>query len=137
MFLLDTNVLSELRRPDRATPSVVNWALSIGKSQQHISVITLMELELGALSIARRDPRQGKVLRHWISDMILPGFLGRVVPFGEAAALRCASLHVPDRRPERDAMIAATALEHQYTLVTRNVSDFALMGVTIFNPWQA
>ncbi len=137
MFLLDTNVLSELRRPRLAAPKLLEWADTAATSRQFISAVTIMELEMGVLSIERRDPAQGGVLRNWLVGKVEPSFNGRVLPFGPRTAQICARLHVPDRRPERDAMIAATALEHGLTMVTRNVSDFKPFGVPVLNPWQA
>lgn len=137
MQLLDTNVVSELRklRSSRMDAQVKRWAKTAPASGFFISVITLMELEAGVLLVARRDPAQAAVLRAWMSDQVIPGFAGRVLAVDEAVALRCAALHVPDPRPERDALIAATALVHGMTVVTRNVADFAPMGVPLLNPW--
>lgn len=137
MFLLDTNVLSELRRPERGHPGVVEWANGIPVTQFFISAISLLEIERGTLRIARKDAAQGKVLRVWIDEQILPRFEGRILPVDAAVALRCAQLHVPDPRPERDALIAATALVHGMTVVTRNVEDFSATGVRLLNPWEA
>lgn len=96
-----------------------------------------MELQTGVLSVARRDPAQGALLRAWMDEQVIPGFAGRVLPVDAAVALRCTELQVPDPRPERDALIAATALVHGMTVVTRNVADFAPMGVALPNPWLA
>lgn len=137
MFVLDTNVLSELRRPDRANPNVVRWADSVPVDQFFVSVMSLLEIERGALQIARKDLVQARVLRSWIDDHIRVRFANRILPVDEAVALRCAALYVPDPRPERDALIAATALVHGMTVVTRNVDDFARTGVALFNPWDA
>jgi toxin FitB len=137
MFLLDTNVISELRRPERANPSVVKWAGSNPAEQYFLSAISLLEIERGALQIARRDAVQGKVLRVWIDEQILARFESRILVVDSAVALRCARLHIPDPKPERDAFIAATALVHGMTVVTRNVADFAAMGVSLLNPWDA
>jgi len=136
MFLLDTNVVSELRRPDRANPHVLRWASSVTEPAQFLSSITVFELEVGALTLRRRDEVQGDALWTWIRHRVLGHFAGRVLPFGLETSLICAPLHVPDRRPQREAMIAATALEHRLTVVTRNVRDFAAMGVPLFNPWD-
>ncbi len=136
MFLLDTNVISELRRPDRANSRVVRWASSIAEPAQFLSSITVLELEVGALSLRRKDEVQGNALWTWIRHTVLVEFAGRVLPFSIETSLICAPLHVPDRRPQRDAMIAATALEHRLTVVTRNVRDFAVMGVPVLNPWE-
>jgi predicted nucleic acid-binding protein len=99
--------------------------------------MTLFELELGALQKKHSDEVQGSLFVNWIRRRVLPNFFGRVLPFDAAVALRCAALHVPDRRPAHDAVIAATALVHELTVVTRNVRDFAPMGVPYFNPWTA
>ena len=96
-----------------------------------------MEIELGALLIGRRDPAQGAVLRGWLEDRLLPTFASRILPVDTIIARRCARLHVPDPQPERDAMIAATALVHGMTVVTRNVADFKPSGVPVLNPWDA
>jgi predicted nucleic acid-binding protein len=136
MFVLDTNVVSELRRPEKADRKVLAWASMTPLASIFLSDITLLELELGALSIARKDEAQGRVLRSWIDDQILPRFEGRMLAIDAAVALRCASLHVPDPRAERDALIAATALVHGMTIVTRNVADFERTGVQILNPWS-
>jgi toxin FitB len=135
VFLLDTNVVSELRRPERAHRSVVQWASGIAVAQFFISAISLLEIERGALRIGRKDAAQGKVLRAWIDEQLLIRFEGRILSMDAAVALRCAPLHVPDPRPERDALIAATALVHGLTVVTRNAEDFALTGARLLNPW--
>ncbi len=135
MFLLDTNALSNLRRRDRANSGVLAWASAVHRSDLFLSTITILEVEIGALLIQRRDPTQGRVLRAWIDGQILPSFAGRILPVDTAVAQRCARLHVPDPRAERDALIAATALVHSLTVVTRNVADFEPMGVDLLNPW--
>ncbi len=139
MYLLDTNVVSELRKvaSGKAAPEVAKWQLSVEQTACFISVVTLMELEIGVLRVERRDTAQGALLRTWLDRRVVPAFSGRVLPIGEVEALRCARLHVPDRCPERDALIAATALTHGLTLVTRNVADFASTGVALLDPWQA
>ena len=136
MFLLDTKVLSELRRTDRADARVAAWARSVDHLQFYLSAITILEIEAGTLLLARRDVQQGLVLRTWIDEHVLPAFDGRVLAVDTVVAQRCAQLHVPDRRPERDALIAATALVHRLKLVTRNVADFEPMGVDLINPWE-
>jgi predicted nucleic acid-binding protein len=135
MFLLDTNVISELRRPERADSNVVAWAGAISAASFFLSAISILEIELGALQIARKDAAQGAVLRAWIDDQILPRFEGRILAVDTAVAQRCARLHVPDPRSERDALIAATAMVHGLTVVTRDVTDFEPMGVALLNPW--
>ncbi|MCL4765396.1 MAG: type II toxin-antitoxin system VapC family toxin [Hyphomicrobiaceae bacterium] len=136
MFLLDTNVIFELRRPAKAEAAVVAWANSTPAASMFLSAISVLEIELGARLIERRDVAQGVVLRAWIDHQILPRFDGRILPIDTAVALRCAGLHVPDPRSERDALIAATALVHGLTVATRNISDFQPMGVSILNPWS-
>jgi toxin FitB len=137
MFLLDTNVLSELRRRDRTDPRVAAWADRIPASDLFLSAITILEIEAGTLLLQRRDERQGAVLRAWIDNKVLPAFEGRVLSVDAAVAQRCAHLHVPDPRAERDALIAATALVNRLTVVTRNVADFQPMGVDLLNPWES
>jgi hypothetical protein len=138
MYLLDTNVVSELRKVKsrRAHSKVVAWNDSVAPAETFISAITVMELELGVLRIERRDPGQGSIMRGWMDERVLPAFGGRVLPIDSVVAQRCAALHVPDPRPERDAYIAATALTHGMTVVTRNVQDFELIGVATLNPWE-
>ena len=137
MYVLDTNVVSELRKAGvgRADLNVVAWANKVPTGTLYISAITLLELELGILSLERRDPAQAAMLRVWMHSHVLPAFDGRVLPVDTAAALQRAQLHIPNRRAERDAMIAATALVHGMTVVTRNVADFAGTGVNLVNPW--
>lgn len=136
MFLLDTNVISELRRPDKADRNVMAWANVQPLSGFFMSSISILEIELGALRVARKDAAQGALLRSWIDDQILTRFEERILPIDTAVAQRCARLHVPDPRAERDALIAATALVHGLTVVTRDVTDFSPMGVALINPWE-
>jgi predicted nucleic acid-binding protein len=136
MYLVDTNVLSELRRRDRTNPMVAAWADTVHPADLFLSAITILEIEAGTLLLERRDKAQGAVLRAWIDDNVLPTFETRILPVDTAVALRCARLHVPDPRSERDALIAATALVHHLKLVTRNAADFAPMGVDLINPWE-
>jgi toxin FitB len=138
MFLLDTNVVSELRkvRLDKADINVAKWADSVDAASLYLSAITIMELETGVLQIERRDAKQGQVLRTWLDNYVLLEFTGRVLSVDTAVAQRCARLHVPDPRSERDALIAATALVHGMTVVTRNVDDFEPTGVPLLNPWK-
>jgi toxin FitB len=136
MFLLDTNVISELRRPERANPNVVAWAAAFPAASFFLSVISILEIEIGALQLVRKDVAQGALLRAWIDEQILPRFEGRILPVDINVAQRCARLHVPDPRSERDALIAATARVHSLTMVTRNTTDFEAAGVALLNPWN-
>lgn len=138
MYLLDTNVISELRRAKagKADPRVTAWGASVPVACLFMSAITVLELELGVLLIERRDPAQGAILRIWLEQQVLPTFFGRILAVDTAVARRCASLHVPDPRSERDALIAATALTHGLTVVTRNVADFQPTGVKTLDPWN-
>jgi predicted nucleic acid-binding protein len=138
MFLLDTNVVSELRKAGSglADANVVAWLSAEDASSFYLSAITVMELELGILLKARKDAAQGARLRAWMDSHVMPEFSQRTLSVDSAVALRCARLHVPDPRPERDSLIAATALVHGMTMVTRNVGDFAGMGLTLVNPWE-
>ena len=138
MYLLDTNVVSELRKAKsgRADANVVAWAQPIAVGSLFLSAITVLELELGVLLIERRDAAQGNVLRAWLDQSVLPAFEGRILPVDVEVARRCARMHVPDRRSERDALIAATALVHGMTMVTRNVPDFSGLDLPLLDPWQ-
>ena len=136
MFLLDTNVISELRqgKPNQSA-EVRNWAVQHRASTLYLSAISILELEKGILLLERRTPSQGAALRVWLTG-VRAAFTGRILPFTEQAASLCAALHVPDPRSERDAMIAATALEHGFTVATRNTQDFVNTGVQLVNPWN-
>ena len=135
MFVLDTNVISELRhgKPQQSA-EVRAWAKGQPSSRLFLSAITILELEMGILALERRTPPQGSALRIWLSG-VQEAFAGQILPFTDSTATVCASLHVPHPRSERDAMIAATAIEHSFTVVTRNVSDFTGTGVALINPW--
>ncbi len=138
MYLLDTNVVSELRKVQagRADVRVAQWADGVDAADLYVSAITVQELEIGVLLAQRRDSAQGAVFRTWLDSHVLPAFAGRILPVDLAVALRSARLHVPDPRPVRDGLIAATALVHGLTIVTRNVADFAPCGVRLLNPWD-
>lgn len=137
MFLLDTNVVSELRKATRADAMVRDWAARTPASFFWLSAISILELEIGVQRIERRDAEQGALLRQWLEQGILIRFKDRLLDVDAAIARACARLHVPGPRPERDALIAATALVHGLTVVTRDVSDFEPMGVPLLNPWKA
>ncbi|MCK9876561.1 type II toxin-antitoxin system VapC family toxin [Frankia sp. AgPm24] len=135
-FLLDTNIVSELRKPARRRHDRFNvWAGSLSPSDTFLSVITLLELRAGIENKRRHDPGQAAVLDAWLTESVLPVYGGRLLDVDQAVADAAARLHVPDRRPARDALIAATARVHRLTLVTRNESDFAPMAVPLVNSW--
>jgi toxin FitB len=138
MFLLDTNVVSELRkaRSGQADDNVVKWASGVDVNLLYLSVVTIHEIEIGTLRIERRDPVQGKLYRFWLEQDILPVFAGRILPIDLQVAHISAKSHVPDPASPLDAFIAATALVHGFTVVTRNVADFEPTGVLLLNPWQ-
>jgi len=139
MYVLDTNVVSELRkvRAGKADANVTTWTERVDAADLFVSAITILELELGVLSVERKDAHQGAMLRAWLEHKVLPEFSERTLPVDIAVAQRCARLHVPDRRGERDALNAATALVHGMTVVTRNVADFESTGVALVNPWDS
>jgi len=138
MFILDTNVVSELRKAKagKADANVVAWAAAQDPAALYLSAITLLELEMGVKLVERRDSAQGAILRAWMANRVLPAFEGRVLPVDGPVALCCAGLHVPDPRSDRDALIAATGIVHAMPIVTRNVADFEATGVKIINPWE-
>ena len=137
-YLLDTNVLSELRKvgDGKADANVTKWVGAQDSNDLFTSAITILEIEHGILTIQRRDAAQGSRSRGWMDSRVRPEFAERVLPIDDAIATRCAHLHIPDRRNEADALIAATALVHGLTVVTRNVQDFDDTGVIIVDPWQ-
>jgi predicted nucleic acid-binding protein len=135
MYLLDTNVISELRVPKRTDPQLLAWTEHQDETSFFLSVMTVLEIQYGALLLARRDAKAGKVFRRWVEESVLAKFADRILPATVDIALACARLHIPDRRGERDAWIAATALAHNLTVVTRNVRDFSGTGVKLVNPW--
>ena len=135
MFLLDTNVISELRKP-QADPAVVAWARGMAAYKLYISAITLLEIETGILRLERRDSSQAAILRTWLEGHVIPAFAGRVLSIDSQVVRRCARLHVPDRSNECDALIAATALVHDMTIVTRNAKNFTFDGIAVINPWE-
>ena len=136
MFLLDTNVVSELRRARRTDPKVAAWAESVPQEDMFLSSVTILELEMGALRLTRRDGDRGRAIQRWIQHRVLPAFADRILVVDTDVARRCAHLHVPNPRPYRDSLIAATALVHSLTVATRNRADFEPMAVPVLDPWQ-
>lgn len=139
MYLIDTNVLSELRKGNTAkiNEQVALWASSVHLDDLYISVITLQEIQTGILLLKRKDPVQAGLLQKWMNEYILVEFKGRILTIDIETALTCSQLHVPDKRPYADSLIAATAITHKLTLVTRNISDFNSLKVNLINPWSS
>ncbi|MER8912574.1 type II toxin-antitoxin system VapC family toxin [Mesorhizobium sp. M0761] len=135
MFILDTNVVSNLRRRDKADRNVLAWSETHDIASFFMSVISILELEIGTLLLSRKDTRQATTYREWLDQTLIPQFDDRILSIDTAVVVRCANLHVPDPKPERDALIAATALVKNLTVVTRNTKDFEGTGVKLFNPW--
>ena len=137
MFLLDANVVSELRKiqSGKADPNVSTWADRVDAADLFLSAISIQALEIGVLQLERRDGPQGTSLRAWLDNHVLPAFAGRILPMDAAVARRTAGLHVPNPRPILDAIIAGTALVHGMTVVTRNVADFVGTGASVLDPW--
>jgi len=147
MYLLDTNVVSESRKATwkhagtakalaKMDTGVKRWFASVDSSDLFLSAITILELEIGCLLLERRDRAQGEILRRWLQNHVLPSFAGRVLSVDLTVAQRCAALHVPDPLEDRDSLIAATALVHGMTVVTRNTAHFKRTGVQLLNPWD-
>ena len=136
MYVLDTNVISELRQgKPKQSAQVRAWAAGQPARQLFLSAISILELEKGVMALQRRTPLQGAALRVWLTA-VRATFAGRILPFTDNTATLCAAMHVPNPRSDRDAMIAATALEHSMTVVTRNVADFAGTDVLLVNPFD-
>jgi predicted nucleic acid-binding protein len=139
MFVLDTNVVSELRkvRAGKANSGVADWAGGVPSGQMFLSSITIHELEHGVLLAERTDPERGAVLRLWLDESVASAFAARILAIDETVARRAAALHVPDPAPFRDALIGATALVHRMAVVTRNVKDFDRFDdLDVVNPWR-
>lgn len=139
MYLIDTNVVSELRHiaAGRGDVRVAAWQARTQPSTCYVSVVTWMELEIGVLRVERRDAAQGRLLRHWLTASMHPAFAGRILDVDARVAAQAARLQVPDPRPTNDALIAATALVHELVVVTRNVRDFSGTGALLVNPWES
>lgn len=138
MYLLDTNVISELRKIDngKANPSVVQWASSVNAEALYLSSITVAEIETGVGRMEQRDSEQGGTLREWLENYVLNAFEGRIIPMDNIVARRLGEIQVQQPRPTADAIIAATALVHRMAVVTRNVKDFQVEGLQLINPWE-
>ena len=139
MFLLDTNVVSELRKvkSGKADAGVIAWAQSTPSHVMFVSVVTLIETETGILSMERRDPAQGLILRRWFDESVLPAFARHTMPVDGEVARQCAVFRARQSCALADALIAATAAVHRMTIVTRNARDFEAIGVRVLNPWIA
>ncbi|MEM7621388.1 MAG: type II toxin-antitoxin system VapC family toxin [Pseudomonadota bacterium] len=138
MYLLDTNVISELRKTEAqgVDKNLLAWAKSVSPDKLFLSVITILELEKGILLVERRDKQKGEILRKWMTRHVLPTFSDKIISVDLSVALKCATLHVPDPRPDRDAIIMATALVHNMIIVTRNIKDFRGLEIEVINPWS-
>lgn len=138
MYLLDTNIISELRliAKGRANPKLTQWARTCHSDDFFTSVVVLMELQKGILNKQRKDPKQAKVLKNWYDTIILPMFEGRILSIDNHTANICACLHIPNPAPENDAWIASTAIQHNLTLVTRNTKDFDIPQLSLLNPFE-
>jgi len=137
MYVLDTNVVSELRkvRAGRGNAGVREWTGRTDASLTFVSVITIQELERGTLLAERRDPPAGRVLRHWLDNEIIGAFGQRVLTVDLAVARTAAAVHVPDPAPMLDTLIAATAIINEMTVVTRNARDFGRFPqLEVINP---
>jgi predicted nucleic acid-binding protein len=139
MFVLDTNVVSELRkvRAGKANSGVADWATGVSSGQMFLSSITIHELEYGVLLAERNDPDRGAVLRAWLDESVASAFATRILVIDEPVARYAAALHVPNSAPFRDGLIGATALVHRMAVVTRNVKDFERFdGLEVVDPWR-
>lgn len=138
MYLLDTNVVSELRKigKGRADANVTRWFHSIKTRHTWLSVITLVEIQVGILRLERRDPASARHLADWFRDQLLPEYTNRILSLDIHAAMICAEFHIPEQSPLNDAYIAAIAKAHNLSVVTRNTRDFERFGVRLINPFE-
>ena len=137
MYLLDTNIISEMRRlpKGKADAGLTTWAKSVNTHAFYTCTVVMMELERGVLGLERKDPIQGQILRIWFENTVKSAFQQRILSIDNETARLCANLHVPDKAPENDAWIAAIAIKHNLILVTRNTADFQDMGIRLLNPF--
>lgn len=135
-MLLDTNVLSELRKASRCDPAVAAWQQDQDLEQQFVSVISLLELKLGIELKARKNTEFGARLRLWYESQVKTTFQHRTLSVDLRIAETCAGLHATRTRPYRDSLLAATALVYGFTIVTRNTADFADSGLMLIDPWN-
>lgn len=134
MIVLDTNVISELRKkPHNQDPGVCAWSQTHPASAFYLTTLTIMEIERGTLMEESRNSPQASVLRTWFNALRI-AYAGRVLPFNEGAAIRAAQL-AGGNRPSVDIMIAAIALEFGYAVATRNVAHFNFPGLAVVDPW--
>ena len=135
-YLLDSNVLSEMRKGRMADKRVQEWVGNVPKSNFFTSVICLMEIRLGVLKAMRNDPAFGAVLLDWYENRLKPSMSGRILAVDPTVAETCATLHMQRSLPFRDSLIAASAKAQTLTVVTRNTRDFANLGIEVLNPWD-
>jgi predicted nucleic acid-binding protein len=135
-FLLDTNILAELRKGDRANALVAAWFASLDPEAIVLSVLTIGEIRRGIESLRRRDRRAAASLQRWLGRLIRDHG-GRILSVDLAVAEEWGRLNVPDPLPVVDGLLAATAKVHRLTLATRNVKDVARTGVPLVNPFES
>jgi toxin FitB len=133
-FLMDTNVVSELRKGDRTNTGVQEWFSTVEGNQLYISVLTLGEVRQGIEQLKRRDEQAAKSLQRWLAQIEMDS-VQRILPITQAIADRWGYINVPDKLPIIDGLLAATAWVHDLTLVTRNVADVERSGVKLLNPF--
>lgn len=133
-FLVDTNVISELRKGARANAKVQGWFRSVDDAELYLSVLVIGELRHGVERLRRRDPPAAANLDRWLHELI-ERHTDRMLPVDAAVADRWGRLNVPDPIPAVDGLLASTALVHSLTLVTRNVRDVRRTGVRHLDPF--
>ncbi|WP_124054864.1 type II toxin-antitoxin system VapC family toxin [Arcanobacterium ihumii] len=136
MFLLDTNVISEIRKPQsRIDANVKQWFEDKSPLDCYLSSTTIYEIEMGIVQVNRKDKPQAAILRYWLENHVLAAFENRILPMETAVARAAANLQKRRTLPYRDCIIGATALVNGLTMVTRNVADFESMPISLVNPW--